>query len=346
MMIEVVCQKSPDKPDRANEDAFVAYQRDDGQPQIVLAAIDGATSVAQFAPLQDYLDTKRNGITPAGLAATVARDAIVAQLGEVGVSNDDLEPRQLILKANDVLRDLLTQVASEIFDAKKLLGIQPEFAPLLDDPRKIRLFLPAAVLTVATIDINVGLLRFAHAGDTALLICYEDGHVEIPTQKHSNMNYESALAVASQVVLKDGNSMLDAVNDPFIRALDRDHRIYHNFVDENGNTAPSRGTGVVDGLPQLEDYIMTGMVMLDGVEAIIAVSDGFLWPSPLHETPTQRQIRLGRMWENIREKGVRGYLSMLRAEERADSNREKYPRFKLHDDATGVVLWLNDDYKL
>ena len=342
MMIEVICQKSPDKPDRANEDAFVAYQRDDGQPQIVVAAIDGATSLARFAPLQGYLDQERNGITPAGFAATVARDAMMAHLGATDVSNDDVDPKQLIMAANETLRQLLDQVAPQIFDAKQLLSVQSEYAALLDDPRKIRLFLPAAVLTVATIDTEVGLIRFAHAGDTALLVCYEDGHVEVPTQNHVDMNYESALAMASKVVLKEGQSMLDAVNDPFIRALDRDHRIYHNYVDENGKTAPKQGTGVVDGLPQLEDYIMTGMVMMAGVEAVITVSDGFLWPSPLHETIAQRQARLDRMWDNIRKKGVRGYVSMLRAEEQADTNREKYPRFKLHDDATGVVFWLND----
>lgn len=342
MMMEVICQKSPDKPNRANEDAFVAYQRDDGQPKIVIAAIDGATSVARFAPLQDYLDQERNGITPAGLAATVARDAILAQLGAADTSNDNIDPKQLILQANQALRQLLDQVASQIFDAKELLSVQSEHATLLDDPRKIRLFLPAAVLTVAMIDTDVELLRFAHAGDTALLVCYEDGHVEVPTQNHVDMNYESALAMASKVVLREGQSMLDAVNDPFIRALDRDHRIYHNYVDGNGKTAPKQGIGVVNGLPQLEDYILTGMVMMAGVEAVITVSDGFLWPSPLHETSTQRQARLDQMWDNIRRKGVRGYVSMLRAEERADATREKYPRFKLHDDATGVVLWLND----
>ena len=34
-----------------------------------------------------------------------------------------------------------------------------------------------------------------------------------------------------------------------------------------------------------------------------------------------------------------GDLAALRAEERADATREKYPRFKLHDDATAVVWW-------
>ncbi len=337
-MLEIICQGAPG---RANEDAFVAYQRDDGQPRYILAAIDGATAVTHFPPLQVYLEAERNGITAAALAATVTRDSILEQLGSFE-RNDDIDPRQLVLRANDRLRHLLDAVAPGIFDASEIRKIEPDTATILDDPRKIRLFLPAAVLTLITIDTKLNLLRFAHAGDTALLVCYTDGHVETLTlDKDKRMNYESALvAAASQVIRDHRGSMLDAVNDPVIRALDRDHRIYHNYVDEYGNTAPGYGIGVVDGLPQLADYVQAGMMSLGAVAAVMVVSDGFLWPAPVHETPSQRQARLERMWGHIRTSGVRGYLAALRAEERADANREKYPRFKLHDDATAVVLWL------
>lgn len=338
MILEAICQPAPDQPNRHNEDAFIAYQRDDGQPRYVLAAIDGATSLVNFVPLKHYLDTRRNGITPAGLAAAVTRDAILAQLGS-DASNNDLDPRLLILKANEKLRDLLNHVAPGIFDAEEIVTLQPAHATLLDDPRKIRLYLPAAVVTLVTIDTDVNLLRYAHAGDSALLICYEDGHVEIPTQDYTiEANYESALAMASQAVLKKGQSMLDAVNDPVVRALDRDHRIYHNYVDETGQTVPERGVGVVDGLPELADYIRTGLVVLEGVEAVMVMSDGFLWPAPLLETAKARQTRFERMWKRIQQAGIAGYLEALRLEERNDTNREKYPRFKLHDDATVVSL--------
>jgi hypothetical protein len=49
------------------------------------------------------------------------------------------------------------------------------------------------------------------------------------------------------------------------------------------------------------------------------------------------------MWQYIRQHGGQRYLKALRAEERADPDREKYPRFKLHDDATGLVLYLRDE---
>lgn len=336
-MLEIVCQGSPDQPKRYNEDAFIAYQRDDGQPRYVLAAIDGATSLLNFVQLRHYLDTQRNGITPAGLAASVTRDAILAQLGAMA-SNDDVDPRQLILHANQTLRDLLMEVAPDIFDAERIKAVQPESAPLLDDPRKIRLFLPAAVLTLATIDTAVNVLRFAHAGDTALLVCYDDGRVDVPTYE-PRMNYESALVNASQAVLQGKGSIVDALNDPMIRALDRDHRIYHNYVDTDGTTVPARGIGVVNGLPELAGYIRTGLLMLEGVAAVVVISDGFLWPTGLHETAHERQQRFERMWARLRQEGVRGYLHALRAEERADVTREKYPRFKIHDDATAVIWW-------
>ncbi|MCB9436364.1 MAG: hypothetical protein H6673_05130 [Anaerolineales bacterium] len=339
MLLEIVCQGSPDQPHRYNEDAFVAYQRDDGQPRYVLAAIDGATSLVNFAPLHQYLQTERNGITPAGLAASVTRDALLAKLGAM-TSNEDVDPRGLILHANHSLRELLEAVSHGIFDAESIKAVQPESVALLDDPRKIRLFLPAAVVTLATIDTTANLLRFAHAGDTALLICYEDGRVEVPTFE-PRMSYESALVSASRAILQQGLSMLETINDPIIRALDRDHRIYHNYVDTEGATVQERGIGVVDGLPELADYIHTGLLGLEGVAAVMLASDGFMWPSGLHETPHERQHRYGRMWARLRQDGLRGYLQALRAEERADANRAKYPRFKLHDDATAVVWWSN-----
>lgn len=338
-MLEIVCQGSPDQPHRYNEDAFVAYQRDDGQPRYVLAAIDGATSLVNFAPLQHYLQTQRNGITPAGLAASVTRDALLTELGAM-TSNEDVDPRALILRANDSLRTLLEAVSPAIFDIEQIKTIQPESTAALDDPRQIRLFLPAAVVTLATLDTTANLLRFAHAGDTALLVCYEDGRVEVPTFE-PRMGYESALVSASRAVLQQGLSMLETINDPMIRALDRDHRIYHNYVDTDGVTVRERGIGVVDGLPELADYIHTGFLGLEGVAAVLLVSDGFMWPSGLHETTRERQYRFERMWSRLRQDGLQSYLQALRAEERADANREKYPRFKLHDDATAVVWWNN-----
>jgi hypothetical protein len=339
--IQVICQAAPDNAERQNEDAYVLYQRDDRQPAYILAVIDGATSLVNFAPLQAYLQAERPGMTPAGLAATVIRDSVLRQI----VSADgsvDVDPRQLILNANQDLRALLEQIVPEIFDAEEILRLEPQHeATLQDDPRRIRLFLPAAVMTLMTIDTEANLLRYAHTGDTALMLCYHNGHVSLPTQNRIRMGDEAALIAARQAIMKSGRPMLEAINDPLIQALNRDHRLYHNYVDEQGATQPGTGAGVINGLPELRDYVETGFTTLEQVAAGVIMSDGFFWPAPLNESRTARQQRHRMMATRIRQEGVGGYLAALRAEERADASREKYPRFKLHDDATGLVFTLN-----
>lgn len=328
-------------PGRRNEDAYVVYQRDDGQPRYVIAAIDGATDVAQFAPLKLYLQQYHNGITSAALAATVARDAIYAVLGNAN-SNDDIDPAQLVLYANNRLRVWIETNVPDLLNAKAIARIQPQDASDMADPRRIRLYLPAAVITVATIDTELNLLRFAQVGDTGLMVCGLDGIVKVPTRnKHRQINYNSALAIASRTALNTSTSMVDAVKDPFVRSLQRDHRIYHNYVDEKGNAVLAQGIGVVNGLHVLKDYIRTGMVYLENVQAVIAASDGFGWPVPMHESQADYQYRMNMMWRRIRQDGLRGYYKALRHEEKQDAAREKYPRFKLHDDATAVLLWLS-----
>lgn len=339
-MLEIVCQSAPDN-DKPNEDAFIAYQHDARQPRYVLGAIDGATSVAFYEPLRDYLYEYHHRMTPAALSATITRDAILTYLGTLA-PQVDVSPTALLLHANQVLRDLLDDVAPDIFSADAILREYPHHAELLNDPRKIRLFLPAAVATLAVIDTDLQTLYYGHIGDTSLILCYPDGSVKVPTRDQVQSKAGSALYAAVQEVAGSGLSMQEVVDHPLLRALDRDQRIYHNYVDENGNTAPQYGTGVINGLPALADYIRTDVVSLEGVAAIILASDGFLLPDnplkPQYDMPT----RAGRMWQMIRQHGIRHYLNHLRAEERADADREKYPRLKLHDDATGIVLYLDD----
>lgn len=339
-MLEIVCQCAPDN-DKSNEDAFIAYHHDDRQPRYVLGAIDGATSVAFYEPLRDYLAEYHNGITPAARSATIARDAILTYLGTLA-PQAEISPKVLLLHANQVLRDILDDVAPDIFSAESIIHDYPHHTPLLDDPRKIRLFLPASVATLAVIDTDLQTLYYGHIGDTSLILCYPDGSVKVPTRDQVQSKAGSALYAAVQEVAGNGLSMEEVVNHPLLRALDRDQRIYHNYVDAHGKTVPQYGTGVINGLPTLADYIHTAVVSLEGVVAVMLASDGFLLPdnplNPRYDMPT----RASRMWQMIRQHGVRQYLRHLRAEERADADREKYPRLKLHDDATGIVLYLDD----
>jgi hypothetical protein len=341
MKLEIVCQAAP-HGNKANEDAYLVYEQNDRQPRYILAVIDGATSVAYYEPLMSYLRQKRNNISPAALSAAVTRNAMLDYLSKLA-THTEIDPYTMLLYANQQLRELLDRVAVGIYDASSIIASNPAHAEILSDPRKIRLYLPAAVATVAVVDTEAKTLTYGHIGDTALLVCYPDGHVEIPTENQVRSNSGSALFVAIKEVAGQGLTMLEVVQHPLIQALNRDQRIYHNYVDEQGKTTPHLSTGVINGLPELADYIKTGMISLDRASAVILASDGFFLPdNPLNpQDDLLGQTR--KMWATIHQHGAAQYLQLLRAEEYADTNREKYPRLKLHDDATGIVLTLDGD---
>jgi hypothetical protein len=98
------------------------------------------------------------------------------------------------------------------------------------------------------------------------------------------------------------------------------------------------GVGVINGLPQLADYIEAGTAELTQVAGCLVCSDGFIWPAEWDEQPAAAQARWRHMAEVIQQEGMQRYFAQLRAAESADTTLDRYPRFKVHDDATGVLV--------
>jgi len=117
-------------------------------------------------------------------------------------------------------------------------------------------------------------------------------------------------------------------------------------VDKHGLPQPGQGVGVLDGLPELRYFVQTGALSLDRAVFAGVLTDGLLWPESAGEVfaPDEdsaaalAQERRAFMAEQIRTRGLAGYLALLRQVERDDADHEQYPRLKTHDDATGVLL--------
>lgn len=310
-MIDVVCEGSSGRV-RPNEDAHVLH--DDGH-FLTLVAIDGATvrvpSLAQKPLLAAYPEK----LTEAAYSARIARDAIRQHI--------DLNLRKMLLKANEALAARLALVYGEV-TPEAIMAHEPELAARYADVRFCRLVLPASVVTAARIDRQKHALDYAHAGDTALFAFLADGTVEQLTGANT---HDDRLFREAQALRARGRSMEDILQDGQIRQADIDSGVYHNYVDEGGQTHPGLGVGVIDGLPQFADYIETGQRSLDGVVGVFVCSDGAIWPDDLQ---TMRHI--------IQTEGVRTYYHRLRALERDDAIRERFPRFKIHDDFTGLYV--------
>jgi len=337
--LEIVYQTPPG---RLNEDAWLAMQAGPRGDRIVIAALDGATTRLTPPALRRELDALGADLTPAAYAARTVRDSLARQVG-AGLPD---EARTLLLEANaDLGRDLL-----RLFGALTLEALQlPEeiYPKLKDDPRLVRLGLPACVATLAVYDGAEHTLHYAHAGDSLLLIVYTDGRIRLPTQP-DDAPFDPARAerVRQLRTYYPGMSYRELMEQPEARRSNMHAALYHNFVDELGLPQPSQGIGVLNGLPELRYFIQTGTIPLVGVELVAVLTDGLEWPADADEvfapTPGEASARMDErrnfMAQAIRREGLAGYLALLREAEESDPDHERYPRIKTHDDAAGVML--------
>lgn len=314
MRFETICAGTP-TGDRRNEDAY--FLADNGEV-VIAAAIDGVTdrliSHAQARHLREY------NLNGSAFAAYVTRRSYAGSRWDDAATS----PRSMILQANAALHDWVRDVYG-FFVPETITGQEPPLEPFRDDPRYFRLVLPACVTTVVRIDASTSTLEFAHLGDTELLLFYADGRTErgaVP--KRPNM----------------AQGVVDATDDdPRIRKYRRGG-LMHNFTHPDGRPDPTIGVGVVNGMPEAADFVLTGEIDLSGVEVVCVCSDGFLWPVADEGDPAQVESRLTTMRERIDSGGLAVYLNALRAEEATDPDRTTYPRPKVHDDATALLVSL------
>ena len=312
--VEIVCQPAPGlAAGRANEDACLFHH---GGDWLALAAIDGATVRVQTQALTPLLVEYGPGVSAAAYAAYLTRDTATAHICD--------PPAEMLLSANAALNAVLTGVYGAL-TPEAVFAAEPGLAAYAHDPRFFRLVLPVCVATAVRLDLAAQRLEYAHAGDTALLLFMADGHVRAVT------------GGAGDVVPPDYASWSSDKRARYTV----ESGIRHNYVDDDGQPDSQQGVAVINGLPQLAHYLHAGEQSLAGVDAVLVCTDGLLWPNPPNEDAAGQQARLAHMRALIESEGLAGYLERLRAEERADRDRVRYPRFKSHDDATGLYVRLS-----
>ncbi len=310
-------------PDHRNEDAFWADLNGD---HALLMVADGASRRLKTSRTRDLFGPDT---TAARFAAQVVRETMADAASAA--------PHDLLIQANERLAAHWRSVYGDL-SAESLAQQEPALADdLRSDPRHIRWALPVCVATVARVDQAQQQLSFAHAGDTALLLFHRDGRVTAPTINQMKYHEDNTLFFALSLQRRQQAAHLaDVLDDPRVKALN--NALYHNYVDENGDIDLNVGVGVVNGLPQLDEYMQTAEVDISAVSGILLCSDGFLWPAPLDESEADCAARLQAMRTTIERDGLEAYCESMRAVEAADAGRDQYPRFKIHDDATAVYL--------
>ncbi len=92
--------------------------------------------------------------------------------------------------------------------------------------------------------------------------------------------------------------------------------------------------GMVNGDPRLQDHIKTTTISLKDVATILILSDGMFLP----KASPDADENWNEYAEYYNKSGLVGLLKTVRDIEDSDPTLTKYPRFKLHDDASAVAI--------
>ena len=324
-------------PNRGNEDSWLTLEINQPPGTIIAAVIDGAGARLSLPPLQRALVQYHQGISAAAFASQTVQSSLLKQL----VDQPDLALDVALLKANETLQ---TKVAGYIgsFSPEHILNLAGQ--PATSDPRRIRLALPACVVTLIRLNKTTGQLEFAHAGDTSLLEIKRSGEVIRHTVDQMGAYDAEAFKLAVDLQ-KTCNlpHLADAIKLPDVQQLNNENGLRHNYVDENGQTQPGHGCGVIDGLPELVNYIETGTLQVDlqQTEGFCLLSDGMELLAPLDESSAQTEARLQKTGQILKASGVSGLFKAIQQMALSDPHFNQYPRMKFMDDATGVYLRFN-----
>lgn len=332
--IQLLSRPAP-VPNRVNEDAWLVLESPIAPGYVIAAVVDGASSRYTIPNLEQALNADWSGVSAAAFAAACVRTSLVSRLN----SQPDMPLPAALLAANQELRHRIADIVGG-FSTEYILSLT-DIPGAKDDPRRVRLALPACVVTLVRIDTTRRQLEFAHAGDTSLLEIRRDGEVICHTSDQMGSYDAEVLLYATRLQEeRDLPHLSSAISLAEVRRMDIENGLRHNYVDEFAQTHPGDGTGVINGLPELTDYIESGTVSVDPAQTVgfCLLSDGLQLLAPLGETPIQTEARLRQTGALLRSHGVRGLFEAAQQMAESDPYFDQYPRMKAQDDATGVYL--------
>ena len=213
-------------PNRGNEDTWLALELNQPPGTVIAAVIDGAGARLALPPLQTALAQHHQGISAAAFASQTTQTSLLKQL----VDQPDLALDGALLKANETLREKITGIIGG-FSAEHILSLTGE--PTTSDPRRVRMALPACVVTPMRLNKATGQLDFAHAGDTSLLEIRRNG--EVIRHTFDQMGAYDAAALKLAVDLQKARNLphlADAINLSDVQQLNNKNGLRHNYVDE------------------------------------------------------------------------------------------------------------------
>lgn len=232
--------------------------------------------------------------------------------------------------ASHFLKDSFVNITSAIPLKEGMLGLNKglldkniELGGSLEDVHT----LAATTGTIVRINPDGNYLEFAHIGDTFCVVYFQDGTSKLLTNDLNSKFDDEMFALIKSIAKERGIS---------IREARKDERMTGALIDSFNrkfNNPNGQGTGYIDGDPNLEMYIQTGKIPLDGVSAVLLGSDG-LPPQGWDQTNKEGREKL------LNELHADGFQKLIRTKKQSEDDDPdwNYVRYKHSDDATGIFI--------
>jgi len=228
------------------------------------------------------------------------------------VAGASRSPAQVLLNLNSML-----------FKKSEKLGGK------LDDTHS----LPAAMATILKISFSNKKMEMAHAGDTWVIIYDKNGGSKVITDNKNKAFDDEIFRLIRKIASEKGLTNRQARHDDLVN-----RSLYEMYFKRN-NSPTGKGSGLVNGDPNLEMYIQEKQVDLSNKQVILAGSDGLEIQGQELSDDNYRNLLL----KNLTDDGFKKIIEIKRQSEDDDPEWENI-RYKHSDDATGILIKLNQKF--
>jgi hypothetical protein len=257
------------------------------------------------------------------------------------IIDDPMVPlRALLHEANDSIARAVATLYGAC-SAEAIVSREPVLAPLLTDPRAMRLVLPATVMTLARVNRRAATVEWAHLGDTALITLSDPYAMMTYSPRLGPLETDPTYQVLCNASI-DPTLIPPSLATVLAKSLYSEiaSRLYHNYVTADGRPDTTVGIGVIDGLPVMDAFVREGQISMDRCSGILLCSDGFLLPPDALKhwgDISQHSYYIDVMMRELTPSSMGDYLVALRQEV---ADRPQRNPITVHDDATGVrIRW-------
>ncbi|WP_010531704.1 hypothetical protein [Lentibacillus jeotgali] len=179
-------------------------------------------------------------------------------------------------------------------------------------------------LAAISIDMDHLRLDYVHAADCMIFLQYENGDIRQVTYDLLHHFDQKAINGIVELRKQEGRDVGMAEAREKVRPTLIENRSLLNSRD---------GYGVIDGSVAALNHLEKGRLSLKKVTGVLLLSDGLMLPTKLEESNAWEQTAAFAFHSGLDE-----LLHEVENRENADPECVTYPRLKMNDDKTGILL--------